>query len=200
MIADKLEGQRFGRLTVGAMARSASGRIVWSCMCDCGQSSLVRGSHLKSGRVKSCGCHAVEKARERATHGMSRTSTHIIWKTMRARCYNPNASGYAGYGARGITVCKEWNSFAAFLADMGERPPGMSLERIDNSKGYGPDNCKWATNAEQCRNRRSNHQITHAGKTMCRKDWADQLGVTPERLNRQIRKLGIDAAFKKLGK
>jgi hypothetical protein len=200
MIADKLNGQRFGRLIVGEMTRSASGRIVWSCKCNCGQISLVRGSHLKSGHVKSCGCHAADKARERATHGKSGTSTHIIWKTMRARCDNPNSSGYAGYGARGIVVCKEWDSFEIFLADMGERPPGMSLERIDNSKGYAPNNCKWATSAEQCRNRRSNHQITYEGKTMCRKDWADQLDITPQRLNRQIQKRGVDAAFKKLGK
>ncbi|MRW88813.1 hypothetical protein GJ699_02310 [Duganella sp. FT80W] len=200
MIADKLEGQRFGRLAVGEMARSTSGKIVWTCKCDCGQTTFVRGSHLKSGQVKSCGCHAADKARERATHGMSGTSTHVIWKTMRARCGKPGSSGYAGYGARGITVCKEWDSFEVFLADMGERPAGMSLERIDNSKGYGPDNCKWATNAEQCRNRRSNHQITHRGKTMCRKDWADQLGVTAERLNRQIQKHGVEAAFEKLGK
>jgi hypothetical protein len=126
---------------------------------------------------------------------MSLTSTHIIWKTMRARCNNPKSKGYAGYGARGIRICPEWESFEQFLADMGVRPDGMSIERIDNDKGYEPSNCKWATNAEQCRNRRSTHLITHEGETKCRKDWADQIGIPPSMLMRRIQKLGVDGAF-----
>lgn len=88
------------------------------------------------------------------THGMSRTRIYSTWKEMRRRCSNPNHSDWEFYGGRGITVCAEWDSFEQFHADMGDRPPGKSLERIDNSKGYSPDNCKWATHTEQVINRR----------------------------------------------
>lgn len=199
MRANELTGSVFGRLTVLGKVRSASNRILWDCLCSCGKSSHVRASHLKNGLVVSCGCFAADKNRERATHGMSRSSTHIIWKTMRARCGNPQSPGFKDYGARGITVCRAWDeSFEQFLADMGVRPAGMSIERIDNSRGYEPGNCKWATNREQCRNRRSNHLITYSGKTKCRKDWADELGVSPPVLARRIEKLGTDAAFKSI--
>lgn len=191
----------FGRLTVTGQTRSDTNKILWLCDCSCGGKSQVRGDHLKTGRVVSCGCHAADMARQRATHRMTRTSTYIIWKTMRARCNNPNSPGYAGYGARGIRVCAAWDqSFESFLADMGERPEGMSLERMDNERGYEPGNCKWATNHEQCRNRRSNQLITHLGETKCRKDWADELGVPPPVLQRSIAKLGIEAAFNSLKK
>ncbi|OEZ92148.1 hypothetical protein JAB9_47130 [Janthinobacterium sp. HH107] len=196
----QLAGQRFGRLRVIERDPNGAKRVMWRCVCDCGREATVRSQHLSSGATQSCGCLTVERNRDRATHGMSRTTTHVIWKTMRARCQNPTASGYADYGSRGITVCEAWDSFEVFLADMGERPPGMSIERIDNSKGYAPENCRWASNSEQCRNRRSTHLIEYRGKTQCRKDWAIELGVTAQRLNRQIEKLGIENAFELLRK
>ncbi len=195
MIANQLLGMQFGRLKVIGSSRSDTNRIVWACICVCGNKSFVRGSHLKSGTVVSCGCHAADKARSRATHGLSRTTTHTIWKSMRARCNNKNTRGFEWYGGRGISVCEEWNSFDRFLSDMGVRPAGMSIDRIDNEKNYESGNCRWATNGEQSRNRRSNCNITFNGKTMCRKDWADYIGMTSEAIDRKIKKLGVDAAF-----
>jgi hypothetical protein len=201
MRANQLTGMKFGRLTVHGPTRSAKNAILWECECVCGKKTKVHGTYLKNGRVVSCGCYAADKNRERATHGMSKTSTYVIWKTMRARCGNTYSPGYAGYGARGITVCPEWDSsFEKFLADMGPRPEGMSIERIDNTRGYEPGNCKWATNGEQCRNRRSTHLITHQGRTQCRADWAKELGIPPAMLKRRIEKLGVDKAFESFNK
>lgn len=112
------------------------------------------------------------------THGFYGTPAYNVWRTMRQRCLNPRSSVYPQYGGRGITVCERWGSFAAFHEDMGEQPPGMTLERIDNSKGYCPSNCRWATRKEQARNRRSNRMITLNGRTMCLYDWADEYGIS----------------------
>jgi hypothetical protein len=96
------------------------------------------------------------------------------------RCFNPNEDHFANYGGRGITVCERWRRYPNFLADMGEAPPKMTLERIDNNGNYEPGNCRWATKAEQARNRRTNVYLTHNGKTMCATDWAIALGVAKQ--------------------
>jgi hypothetical protein len=115
--------------------------------------------------------------RER-THGQTGSPTYSSWKAMRARCQNPNAHRYESYGGRGITVCERWQDFDVFLADMGERPEGSTLDRIDNNGPYSPENCRWATQAEQIRNRNSGlHSFTIDGKTQCLTDWAVQFGI-----------------------
>jgi hypothetical protein len=110
------------------------------------------------------------------THGMKNTPEWEAWHAMRQRCLNPKNKGWKRYGGRGISVCPKWAIFELFLEDMGKRPVGMTLERIDNSKGYYPDNCRWATPKEQSHNRRNNKPLTARGKTMLQVDWAKKLG------------------------
>lgn len=122
---------------------------------------------------------------------LSRTSTYRIWIAMRSRCNNPKTANYDKYGGRGIKVCERWdNSFAHFLADMGERPPGLSIEREDNDGNYKPGNCRWATRSEQGRNMRRNRMVTHNGETLCMAAWAERLGIRWDTLYRRIKAKG----------
>jgi hypothetical protein len=172
----KLEGKRFERLTVVDYA----GDSRWNCVCECGEKRRVKTSNLRNGNTKSCGCLHRELASKRKPtlrHGMSRTRTHGTWAGMLGRCTNKNHPRYARYGGRGITVCERWETFENFFEDMGEKPKGLTIERIDNDGNYEPGNCRWATQAEQARNRRSNHLITIDGVTKCLAVWARHFGV-----------------------
>ena len=161
-----LAGQRFGRLTVMRCVRRGGGRhVLWLCRCDCGRVAHVSSDSLRSGGTRSCGCLSREKAaiRMRAwrplfshagnrQHGMCGSPTYASWKAMKARCTHADNPRYGG---RGIRVCESWlYSFEHFLADMGPRPPGTSIDRINNDDNYEPGNCRWATYSEQNRNQR----------------------------------------------
>ena len=154
--SEDLIGQRFGRLTVLLPVWFIKRRQkAWLCSCDCGSATVVLTGSLRRGCTKSCGCLQREQAgTQRLTHGQRHSRTYESWKHMKSRCSNPNYQYFASYGGRGIAVCERWEKFENFLADMGERPPGKSLDRIDNEKGYCPENCRWATHSEQMKNRR----------------------------------------------
>lgn len=129
-------------------------------------------------------------------HGQAHSPTYCSWGNMVQRCTNEKMSGYARYGGRGITVCERWkNSFEAFFADMGPRPEGMTLDRINNSLGYEPGNCRWATRAEQMKNTRTTHLITFAGKTEPLSVWAKELGLKNASLRKRLKKWPLEIAM-----
>lgn len=194
-----LTGQVFGRLTVIEYVGSDKHRnSLWRCVCACGAERVVTRHALVQGLTKSCGCWNRDRIREQGKrnvkHGHNRrghrTSEYGIWASMKRRCTDPKHPAYPRYGGRGIKVCDRWmNSFEAFLEDMGLRPgPGYTIERIDNDKGYEPGNCRWATVAEQQKNRSDNRWIEYEGEKLTLTDWARKLGVRSSTLYRWLKK------------
>lgn len=155
-----LRGKRFGRLTVRKIQRIPFAREVsWLCECDCGRTKVILGGSLRSGYTTSCGClHKEIASRKHLIHGHARKKLNSpiygSWCGMISRCTNPRNKQWDNYGGRGITVCRRWYKFKNFLADMGEAPPGLSLDRINNDGNYEPGNCRWATAKQQANNRR----------------------------------------------
>ncbi len=185
-------GDTFNRWTyLGQDSNPQTTRRVSLFRCSCGTERFVNTLSVVQGRSKSCGCQRVDSARnQRRTHGRSQDgagSAYLSWANIFARCFNPNANKYKDYGGRGITVCERWHSFENFLADMGERPLGTTIDRWPNNNGnYEPGNCRWATPKEQMFNTRSTHEIKIGDQLATTADLAKLSGVSVERVRYRI--------------
>lgn len=182
-----LTGQRFGRLTVVKKSDERShGSVKWVCKCDCGNTKVVVGRSLRKGYTKSCGCiprgHKIE-------HGMSHTRIFNIWQKMIRRCESPNDKSYPRYGGRGITVCEKWHSFQPFYEWAKENgyDDTLTIDRIDNDKGYSPDNCRWSDAYTQSQNRRSCLVFEKDGKSQTLKQWCRDIGISYTTVYQRIR-------------
>lgn len=181
-----LNGKRFGRLEVIEYAgrhQSPSGSYtLWTCLCDCGNTVTTASKSLRNGIAKSCGCFRSDDAAMRhTTHGMTRSPEFSSWQAMRARCQRPSHTYYKDYGGRGITICERWESFEAFLADMGPRPSlKHQIERIDNNGNYEPSNCHWIEAFQQGRNKRNNRLLSYRGETLHIAEWSRRTGLSRE--------------------
>lgn len=198
-----LLGRKFGRLKViknGPVLVVGVDQVKTKtsiCLCDCGKEVRIRNNCLTSNTTKSCGCFRKEAtSRNFKTHGLSNTRDYNAWNTMIQRCTNPRVDGYRNYGGRGIRVCNRWRRFENFIKDMGNRPEGLSLERLNNKRNYEPSNCVWATRKSQSRNTRRNIIYTINGTTACLVELCDLFNknyhTTYDRLKRG---LTIEQAF-----
>ncbi len=191
-ISNPVAGAKFGRLTVLELVREpGKAHLRFRCKCDCGAECCPGKYALIKGITKSCGCLRRElNLTNGIKHGRSRTPEHNAWINMHQRCKNIRHQNYYRYGARGISVCERWGKFESFLADMGPRPAGTSIDRIDNNGNYEPGNCRWASIKQQSRNKRSNVFYEFNGQKRCLIDWIEWLGL-PEKAVRQRIEKGI---------
>lgn len=169
-----LIGQKFGRLTV---VERVSGASKWVCVCDCGKVTTPSSYNLRKGVVKSCGCFNREAVSTRnLTHGLRHTPEYDVWSSIVQRTTNRSNKRFSDYGGRGIDIDPRWLTFECFLADMGTRPSRKhSIERVDNDRGYGPENCKWVLPEVQNNNTRRNCTATFKGKTQTISQWCREL-------------------------
>lgn len=187
---EDLTGQKFGRLTAVKNLGRATGKTIWLFSCECGNEVERWPPNVKGGSTSSCGCIRVEEMQGRATHGCSRRgnmdASYSVWNMMLQRCGNNKNTNYQNYGGRGITVCERWLKFENFLEDMGKKPEGMSIDRIDVNGNYEPGNCRWATMEEQNNNKRNSVHIEHDGRILTVGQWAKIAGVARGVFNRRL--------------
>lgn len=210
-----IEGQRFGRLVaLELLPTRIRNNAVWRFQCDCGITIERASGGVIRGSTASCGCLARESAgarmkrlspamnKARATHNHSHsnagrpTKTFTTWVNMIQRCTNSKHKSFHRYGGRGITVCERWMTFENFLADMGEKPPRMELDRECNAEGYKPENCRWVNRVQNANNRDVNHAITFDGRTQNIKQWAQELGCHHQSIAYRLKKgWSVEDAF-----
>jgi len=200
-VTKDLTGKVFGRLRVvlKTQLRSGSG-IKWECLCSCGNTTIVSSQCLLKGETVSCGCYKLEcNHLQNYKHGKAGSRLYKTWHSMHDRCYNLKNKHYKYYGTRGITVCDRWHSLENFCADMNidDIPFGYSLDRIDNNGNYSPDNCRWATDVQQIRNRTNTYFVTFLGERKSLGEWASIMGLPYYILYRRLtkHKWEVDRAF-----
>lgn len=191
MQAIDLSGQRFGRWTV--LNRASGRQSYWNCVCDCGTERQVFLGALRSGKSQSCGCLKSQQVAARSLkHGFAPggrvTPTYRAWQSMLAACVNPNQPRYRSYGAKGIRVDGRWQSFDAFLADMGTKPEEASLDRRDRSADFSPENCYWRPKTEKRPRSDRSRKITFHGRTQSMNEWAKELGIRPGLIKLRIQR------------
>jgi hypothetical protein len=179
-----LSGMVFGKLTVLPVYdiirdKNGCSKVYWDCKCDCGKLHTTYAGNLISGGSKSCGCVWVPILKNMSTtHSMSRTRQYRIWKGMKQRCSNLKDRRYCDYGGRGIIVCSEWDTFDGFWNDMKYGySEELSIDRVDNDKGYCKENCRWSTVAQQCINKRNTVHLQYNGNTRTQAQWAEETGI-----------------------
>lgn len=181
-------GEPFRR-RINRSTRKGENRWFARYRCRCGGEFETATANVASGKTKSCGCIGRSAIGDRSrTHGKSGSRTYEIWCGMHKRCNDPTCGHYQRYGGRGIRVCDRWQEFAAFLADMGEAPAGMSLDRIDNDTGYEPGNCRWATLREQARNMRTSRRLTIRGVSKTVAEWAESSTASYKVVHRRLQR------------
>ena len=187
-------GQKYAKLTVlSQVGVNKSGEKMYECLCECGNIKVIRGNSIRRGLTTSCGCYRSQYiSNKNKSHEQCDNPTYKSWTAMKSRCLNPNTVAYQNYGGRGIKICDEWMDFNNFLRDMGDKPKGKTLDRIDVNGNYEPSNCRWASVKEQNRNTRQNVMITYNGETLCMKEWAERLSISYPTLQSRIRS-GWDA-------
>jgi len=196
-----LTGRRFNRLIVKSFSHTFKTHTYWNCICECGNSKVTNTNRLRNGQAKSCGCLMKENSSKtclgRSKHGHSKRSgaskLYTIWANMKQRALTTGRNDSKWYFEKGIDVCGKWERFDGFLEDMGEGYfSGASLDRVDNSKGYDKDNCRWVELKRQHRNMTSNHILTIDGEDMCMADAAEKFGINYNTLRSRVYKLGMD--------
>jgi len=188
---------KYGRLTVVSEVKVNVGkrnRMFFECVCDCGNKVRIRKDCVQSGGSLSCGCLKKEQDKKNLgnhSHKKSHTRLYKIWLGMKARCNNPNVDSYTRYGGRGIKVLGDWNddfnSFEKWALENGYEEH-LTIDRIDNEKGYCPENCRWLTNKEQCNNRRNTNKINFKGEEKSLMQIHEMTGVSYDILKRRYKR------------
>lgn len=188
--------KRFGLLVVLGKSYSKNG-VYWRCLCDCGKITIVRGTSLRNGTAKSCGCGSIKQAllnceKHRTKHGFShKERLYETWKNMKRRCYDKNNKRYQFYGGKNVCVCKEWlKDYLCFRnwALLNGYSDKLTLDRIDNNGNYCPENCRWATAKQQANNQSRNHFITYKNITLTLSEWASKFGITYATMQHRIQR------------
>lgn len=188
-------GYRKGRLVVirevSLLNKKGYHRRALQCKCDCGATTTVRLENFRR-KSNSCGCLNLEVLKKRAIHGYNRKGvrnrTYSTWASMLSRCTNKHLKCYHRYGGRGISFSERWARFENFLADMGERPTGRELDRIDNNKDYTKENCRWVTRSQNCRNKSNNRRLYYGGKEQTLTDWSEELKISRQAVVDRLRR------------
>lgn len=203
-VKNDITGEKFGRLTAIKFLPDEGKYAKFLFECECGKKLVILSQSVRSGNTKSCGC--LQKEARPITHGhgkrgKKRSPTYSSWASMMDRAKWGGHPSFANYGAKGISVCEEWQKFENFIADMGERPKGTSIDRIDNTKGYAKENCRWATRHEQALNTSRTIKVVIDGELVNVFDLCERLGLSSKAVRSRAFRRGKDyvAALKSFG-